>query len=311
MTQFARLFLVALVVTSAMPMSAAPYDMVLAGEDVGPCILSASFSRAEWRPFWAEQPTGIYMVAAAPHERVFAIERNDIVELHADKSRTPFYSFEDVSTRQLVIDESGDVFVVTQRGANTAIVALSPEGNLTATYPLPFSPDLSWSGFDLAADQCTAFIAANGVIHRFNVCTGTPLSDFANVPANDLAVLPGGGLLVAYLHELRRYDAAGALTNTIAFRESINAFTLRRGGDHALLQIGDCGSSELREVNLLTAESFPLDTYTDVSAPRSIIAADTWTAAIGATTVEVPTLTMWMLMALAGALPALAIMRLR
>lgn len=296
----------------AIPVFAAPYDLILAGDSVGGCyILSFSSPAAEWHPYWTDFRTDIYTVAAAPNDRVFAIVRGQIVELHADRSRTPFFSgFEGVFVRQLVVDESGDVYALTQQGLNTAIAAISAEGNLTATYPLPFSGQLFWSAFDLAADQCTAFIGLDSVIHRFNVCTGTPLPDFANTYASDLAVLPDGGLLVAYLYELRRYDAAGVLTNTIRLEDDVNAFTLRRGGDGALLQMG-CDSGELRDVNLLTGESFRLHQWPTVTQARGILVSDNWTAAIGASTAEVPTLATWMLIAMGALLSALAIMRLR
>lgn len=300
----------------AIPTAAAPYDMILVGDNVGGCfILSFSSPRAEWHPYWSEDPTDVHAVAAAPFERVFAAVRGpriEIVELHADQSRTPFFSgFEGVVTaKQLVVDESGDVYVLTQ-ATNPTIVALSSEGNLTATHPLPFTMQFWENGFDLAADQCTAFIGANGVIRRFNVCTGTPLPDFANVSVTDLAVLPDGGLLVSTADtELRRYDASGVLTDTIELEDGVNAFALRRGGFGALLQMG-CDSGELRDVNLLTGESFRLDENTFVTQARSILVADSWTAAIGATTPEVPTLATWMLMAMAGLLATFALTRLR
>ncbi|HYC59863.1 MAG TPA: hypothetical protein VEK79_09885 [Thermoanaerobaculia bacterium] len=312
---FARLLLIAIVFVSAVPMMAAPYDLVLVGDHIGACFfLPFSSPRIEWHPSWAEDPTNIYAAAAAPGGRVFAglsAPRVEIVELRADQSRTPFFSGLDgvASAGSLVVDRSGNVYVLTRQAGNESIVAISSTGALVATYPLTFDVEPWEHGFDLAEDQCTAFIGENGAIHRFNVCTGTPLSDFATTPVTDLAVLPDGGVLAGFNFELRRYSAAGTLTSTTNLDDSVNAIGLRNGGQAALLQMG-CDSGELRDVNLVDGTSIRRGEGTFVTQARDVLPGDGWTAAIGAATAAVPTLEVWMAVALGLLLVLTALRRL-
>lgn len=60
------------------------------------------------------------------------------------------------------------------------------------------------------ADQCTFWIAGDGAIRRYDVCTGTPLPDFRIGSAGAVRVLPDGGALVLD-GGVRRYSAAGTL----------------------------------------------------------------------------------------------------
>ena len=73
---------------------------------------------------------------------------------------------------------------------------------------------------DLAADGCTIFYTSFGAnVKRFDVCTNTQLPDFNAAPlpggiAQDLRVLPDGGVLVSSGQVIARLDQFGVLTRT-------------------------------------------------------------------------------------------------
>lgn len=73
---------------------------------------------------------------------------------------------------------------------------------------------------DLAPDGCTLFYTSWGPnVKRFNVCSGTQRPDFNQLPlpggeAQDLRVLPDGGVLVASGEVVARLDSSGGLVQT-------------------------------------------------------------------------------------------------
>jgi hypothetical protein len=94
-----------------------------------------------------------------------------------------------------------------------------------------FTPAAPASLIDLSADQRTVFYVdrsggAAPAIHRFDVASGTNLSDFANVGGGtrslaDLKLLPpgdgSGGLIVAQTADIKRLDGAGNVVQTYDF----------------------------------------------------------------------------------------------
>jgi uncharacterized repeat protein (TIGR01451 family) len=68
---------------------------------------------------------------------------------------------------------------------------------------------------DLAADQCTLFFSdETGTIHRYDVCTDTPLSDFGIGGAYELRLLSSGGLIAANSGTVNRFDSSGNIIQT-------------------------------------------------------------------------------------------------
>lgn len=303
------------VVLWAVPVFAAPYDMVIVGDNVGGCyILSFSSHRIEWLPFWGNDPTDIFTVAAAPGDRVYAAlfgPRIEIVELKADQSRTPFFSGADgYSPNSLAVDSSGNVHVLARQGGNGAIISISSGGALVATHSLGFALDPYEYAFDLASDQCTAAMSAGGVIRRFDVCTGTALPDLVNEYAADLAFLPNGDVLTGWELTLRRYNSSGVLLGTIDLPDYPNAIALRGHGNRALVQVG-CESGQLVDVDLITGETWDQGEPTGVTQARAILLSDGWTAALGpAALTPVPTLSTSIAIAFAAILAIFALRRL-
>jgi hypothetical protein len=308
-----RLVILALVLLIAVPCFAAPYDRVIVGNSVFGChILPFISPRIEWHPFWADDPTDIFTVAAAPGERVLAAlsgARIEIVELKADQSRTPFFSGADgYYAASLAVASSGDVHVLAW-GPNAAIISISPSGALVATHSLGFALEPYEYAFDLASDQCTTAIGAGGVIHRFNVCTGTALPDLVSTYAVDLAFLPDGDVLASSDLGLRRYDSSGVLVNTIDVDDYPGTIALRSQGNSAIVETG-CESGQLVHVDLITEATSDAGT-TEVTQARAILLSDGWTAALGPASLErVPTLSNTIAIVFAALLALAALRRM-
>ena len=309
-----RLAILALVLTIAAPVFAVPYDRVIVGDRLVGCMfLPISSPRIEWFPFWASEPTDLFTVAAAPGERVYAALSGpgiEIVELKADQSRTPFFSGADgYDAASLAVASSGEVHVLARGGANAAIISLSSSGALVATHSLSFPIQTYEYAFDLASDQCTTAIGAGGVIHRFDVCTGTALPDLVSAHAEDLAFLPNGDVLTSSTLDLRRYDSSGVLVNTIDTDEWPGAIALRGQGNRAIVGTG-CDSGRLVAVDLVTGATSDAGS-TDVTQARAILLSDGWTAALGPAALQpVPTLSNTMAIVFAAFLAFVALRRM-
>jgi hypothetical protein len=113
----------------------------------------------------------------------------------------------------------GSVTYVGEGGCRGAILKFVA-GQTTPTV-MPVAPDnqgVFW--MELAPDGCTVLYTSYGPnVKRFDVCTGAQLADFNLEPlpggaAQDLRVLPDGGVLVSSGEVVARLDAAGALVQT-------------------------------------------------------------------------------------------------
>ena len=118
----------------------------------------------------------------------------------------------DASPESIVLNAVGDLYVSEVSGAG-GIRKFD-----TAGHPLEVSGSgLRTDWIELEADQCTMLYTDEGsAIHRINVCTNTPLSDFANGLPGCFALrkLPSGGVLVACYSEILRLDDNGMVVQT-------------------------------------------------------------------------------------------------
>jgi len=141
----------------------------------------------------------------------------------AGQPRGPFGSGYDCSPHAIVFDAGGTAYVG-QAGCTGAILKFVPGQPPIAFTVAPDNQGSFW--IDLAADRCTIFYTSFGPnVKRFNVCTGVQLSDFnaAAVPggmAQDLRILPDGGVLVASGQVIARLNASGGLVRTYEVPES-------------------------------------------------------------------------------------------
>ena len=102
---------------------------------------------------------------------------------------------------------SGNAMFVSEVGHTGDILKLDLAGSQLARYDVHRS---DW--IDLAADQCTMFYSDEGAaIHRLNVCTNKPLTDFVSGggPFYALRILPDGTVLAASASAVRRFDSSG------------------------------------------------------------------------------------------------------
>lgn len=118
-----------------------------------------------------------------------------------------------------ILFESPGIAYVGQAGCSKGIVQTSLDATITAVYPA--AEDffgVFW--MDLGSDDCTMYytsFAAN--VKRYDVCGNRQLPDFNATPlpggvAQDLRVLPDGGVLVSSGQVIALLDAQGAITRT-------------------------------------------------------------------------------------------------
>lgn len=117
-------------------------------------------------------------------------------------------------TESIAFNSAGDVFVGSVDGDNK-VREFSPNGTLIAA----FAPQVEDRGTDwiaLGPDQQTLYYTSEGTsVKRFDLATNTQLPDFAdNLPGDHafaIALLPGGGMLVADTQSILRLDSAGRI----------------------------------------------------------------------------------------------------
>jgi outer membrane protein assembly factor BamB len=122
----------------------------------------------------------------------------------------------------IVFDASGTAYVG-QAGCTGAILKFAPGQAPIAFAVAPENQGSFW--LDVAVDGCTIFYTSWGPsVKRFDGCAGVQLPNFnvAPVPggaAQDLRVLPGGGVLVSSGQVIARLDASGVLVQTYQVAE--------------------------------------------------------------------------------------------
>jgi hypothetical protein len=301
------------VLSIAATASAQVPDVVVTGA-AEPCwiILPCGEQRTDWIGwgfgYRSDEDSDIEVIAAAPGGRLLALLANAplrVVEIFPDNTRVPVASVPNLGGFDLIVARSGAFFVLAGLPGTRQILAFDAAGNHVATYNLPL---VYGTMFELAADQCTLFNtepASPSTVRRFNVCSGTPLPDFAIVPAGvtDIDVLPDGEVLLATLTGLQRYSTAGVLTRSYPIPESVMNAGLTDHGVTALVMTGPDSSTLLR-VNLLSGQRQDLIPELGINFARSVVPRAAWTAAIGQSFhggSDVPALSTWaMLVVLAG-----------
>jgi sugar lactone lactonase YvrE len=126
----------------------------------------------------------------------------------------------DCNPASIVFDMGGNAYVG-HADCSGNIFKLDSHGNLLARYDVAVENRGS-SHILLGPDQCTMYYTSESPnVKRFNVCTNTQMPDFNTAPlpdgiegAEQFALLPGGGLLVANFSVIARLDASGNLVRT-------------------------------------------------------------------------------------------------
>lgn len=310
------LFLLLTLLLAGFPAAAQPYDAAVAGMSDGCRFAVHCCPEVQWIidgvPAAPSQRQPVIAVAAAPGGTVLGLILRDntfyVARVTPEGASAPVaVGPAGVWTPEtLVVARSGAMYVLAHSGANTVLFAFAANGQLTGTHPMPGAGSI-----DLAADQCTLWIAGGSAIRRYDVCTGAPLPDFLAGGARAVRVLPDGGALVLD-GTVKRYSAAGTLVRTYTFPESSSTVF----GAIALAEGGARGFA----ANLCFEELFSFDVESGASAkvgrvalddPSTIVPYLAWTAALGASHVRsVPTLSPALLAALAAFVAIAASLRL-
>ncbi len=124
----------------------------------------------------------------------------------------------DCNPTSIVFDSSGKVYVG-QADCSGDVLKFDANGNPLAAFDV--APEHRGSAhIALLPDNCRLlYTSAGNNVKQFDVCANTQLANFNQSPlsdtsngANQLAVLPGGGLLVADMSVIERLDASGFRT---------------------------------------------------------------------------------------------------
>jgi hypothetical protein len=164
----------------------------------------------------------------------------------------------DCSPRSIVFDAAGATYVG-QAGCRKSILKFVPGQAPTEYLAQEENEGVFW--MDLAQDGCTMFYTSMGAsVKRYDVCSGTQLSDFATgLPGgltHDVRVLPDGGVLVSSGEVIVRLNSAGVVTQTYAVGPEEPALWV--GLDFAdngtTFWVGNYHNSKLHKFNLATGE---------------------------------------------------------
>ena len=274
---------------TAFSAAAQSYDAVVAGRDNTCRIPGFNNPVLQWVIDGAPGPTAeAPAVAAGPNGDVLAgFPSGDsfhISRIRADGSSSFVVAgVPGFVPESMAVSQSGAIYVLalsTSEPIQQVVFAFSPAGVQTGTFSVP-----GVRSIDLAADQCTLWMATTTGIARFNVCTGTPLPAFVTGGGFfAVRVLPDGGALVLRLGNVERYSASGVRTQTYAIANEIGAIALAEGGSRAFAASecwDDLLSIDLQSGAVLKVGELRID------RPRSVVPYFAWTAALGAS--HVPT----------------------
>src|SRR5688500_7600006 len=122
------------------------------------------------------------------------------------------------SPHTIVFDAAGATYVG-QAGCGKTLLKYLPGETMATEYAVAEDAfGVFW--MDLAPDGCTMFYTSFGAnVKRYDVCRGAQLRDFNDEPlpgavAQDLRVLPDGGVLVASGQVIARLNGSGVVTQT-------------------------------------------------------------------------------------------------
>jgi sugar lactone lactonase YvrE len=154
-------------------------------------------------------------------------------------------------TESILFDAAGNAFVGVADG-NTDIYRFDAAGVQTGQFNVAIQLRGSdW--IDLAADQTTMFYTSEGTtIFRYDVGADAQLANFASSATRKFALrlLGDGGLLVAGLSVIERYNAAGVLSQTYDFAGQNTWFSLNLDPDGTSFWSGDAGTFQLHKFDI-------------------------------------------------------------
>lgn len=145
------------------------------------------------------------------------------------------------------------------RGGNSGhIYHFDTSGTLLETFT-PETDGDGISGLALAADACTMYYTAReGVIYRFDVCTGTQLADFATgvspYSCYQLGLRADGEVVVACGDTVHRVDASGNVVHTYTELPTGLYYALTLDPSDDSFWVGERFSGEVYQVDIESAD---------------------------------------------------------
>ena len=183
----------------------------------------------------------------------------------------------------VVFDASGNFYVTAVFG-NGNIQKFDASGAWVQNFSTGRS---DW--FDLASDQTTMFYTVeSGAIHRIDLGTNTPLTDFANIGGITYALrllAPGdgsGGLIAAHSNDIVRLNGAGAVVQSYDAPGEDSWFSLNLDPNGTSFWAADFFTSHLYRFNVATGaiELGPISTGTSPNTVFGIIVKGEITAGV-------------------------------
>lgn len=170
-----------------------------------------------------------------------------------------------VRPESCVVDKSGNIYTGEVDG-DEKIRKFDTAGTLLGEWsPATERRGLDW--IDLAADQKTMFYTSEGSsVKRFDVSTGTQLSDFATglqSPCYALRIRPNGEVMVACSNLVYRLDSAGSVMQTYpksAYVETSFFFALNLDLDGTSFWTGGFSTGNIYKIDIATGNQ--LTTFT-------------------------------------------------
>ena len=163
----------------------------------------------------------------------------------------------------IVFNAAGN-FYVGHAGGNYDVALYNSAGTYSQSFDVTTTPRGSdW--IDLAADQQTLYYTSEGnTIYRYDVSTGTQLSNFSSLAGGSgaayaLRILGDGGVLVAHSGRIERTDSSGAIIQTYDVTGQNSWFSLNLDPDGTSFWSGDFGTGQFYQFNITTGAV--LDSY--------------------------------------------------
>lgn len=315
------------------------WDVALVGSsgDCVPLPTKITSTKFQWgsakgthyRPPVEGNPYKVGVIAAVPGGRILGLNgltphQTDIVSVAPGVAPVRLGSFVPGGRpTAAVADKDGNLLVLIY---HRILVKVRSDGTeLSRHVLLDGTHRDGYFSIDVAADSCTVYLVHThdrelqpvpSSVRRFNVCTGSFGSDFlgphtARISA--VRLLPRGEVLVGVGMTLQRYDANGALLQTVQTPgwdgdDQVDAIALANEGATAWVSY-QC-AAPLRHWNLATGELLG-ESVLAADATASLVARNGWTAAFGAHAfAEAPTLSQIALLTLAAFIAATAVRRL-
>src|SRR3954471_3137478 len=167
----------------------------------------------------------------------------------------PFGPVQTFTPNSCVVDQAGQYVYVGLNDGDNELLKLDMNGNVVHTFVLGLDA-YGISYVDLSKDGCTLYYTSEGNrVLRYNICTGTQLSDFATSlpgPCYAVRVRTNGEALVACDAQIVRVSAAGAVIQSYNPGSESDFYALALDPDNASYWASGYTSGHVYKINIST-----------------------------------------------------------